>query len=175
MNNSRPNVPMAGRAAGRIAVRVIGGYSILVDAETSSRMGGIRQSGTSAERVVRRVLRRLGISYGSGSRLPGSPDVANRSKRWALFVHGCFWHRHSRCRKATTPKRNRAFWLAKFEANRHRDARVVRALRRKGYSVCVVWECQLSDAEKLAKRLTRQLPRSSGRCRAPSSLGHTLE
>ncbi len=141
-----------------LAVRTMDGHRVFVDMETSLRMGGVRQCDTSAEQLVRRLLYRLGARYRTGVRnLPGSPDLANRSRRWALFVHGCFWHRHAGCVRATTPKRNTAFWLAKFAANRARDMRAVRALRRLGYEVTVVWECQTFEPEKLVRRLRREL------------------
>lgn len=123
--------------------------------ETSVRMARIRQKGTRIEAVVASALRDLGLYYRKNvRRLPGTPDFANRSKRWAVFVHGCFWHHHSGCRKATVPKSNRAFWLNKFEDNKRRDARSIRRLRRDGYRVVVVWECQeRSIRNKLTKIL----------------------
>jgi DNA mismatch endonuclease (patch repair protein) len=70
-----------------------------------------------------------------------------------VFVHGCFWHRHEECSRATTPTRNRQFWIDKFEANVRRDQRVQETLRRQGWSVVVVWECEVSDAGLLARRM----------------------
>jgi len=113
------------------------------DPETSARMARIRQKDTKIEAVVASVLRGLGLHYRKNVRkLPGSPDFANRSKRWAVFVHGCFWHHHGGCHKATVPKSNREFWLNKFRDNKRRDATSVRLLRREGYRVVVIWECQ---------------------------------
>ena len=75
------------------------------DPVTSARMAGIRQKGTKVERVVATVLRELALHYRKNvKQLPGSPDFANRSRRWAIFVNGCFWHHHTGCRKATVPK-----------------------------------------------------------------------
>ena len=82
--------------------------------------------------------------------LPGSPDFANKSRRFVIFVNGCFWHGHVGCRFATTPKSNRAFWLEKLEANRTRDATKVRELRKLGFKVITLWECQ-SLAQKMAR------------------------
>ncbi len=81
--------------------------------------------------------------------------MANRSRRWALFVHGCFWHSHRGCAKATVPKRNRSFWLDKFTDNRTRDRRVIRALRAKGYRAWVIWQCEAEDPNKLEAHLRR--------------------
>lgn len=132
--------------------------SLVTDAATSARLGRIRQADTSPELVVRRALHMLGARFRTGRRdLPGSPDIANLTRRWAIFVHGCFWHRHEGCRKTTTPKRNAAFWLSKFEANVARDRRVIRELRRAGIRVLIVWECETSDGDRLASRLKRFL------------------
>lgn len=121
-------------------------------------MAGVRQKGTKPELVVRRVLSTLGHRYRIHNReLPGSPDIANRSRGWAVFVHGCFWHRHEGCRRATTPKRNAAFWHAKFERNVQRDRESVAALERRGYFVAVIWECETRDRENLCLRLKVQL------------------
>src|SRR5437773_2651124 len=131
---------------------------LLVDRETSARLGRIRQKDTAAEQAVRRVLRELGLRYRIRNRdLPGAPDAANRARQWAVFVHGCFWHSHAGCYRATVPKRNREFWVAKFADNRARDQRVVRELRRRGYRTVIVWECQVKRPERLARRLGRLL------------------
>ena len=128
--------------------------SLLVDAETSARLARIRQKDTAAEQAVRRVLHQLGLRFRIRNRdLPGAPDAANRTRRWVVFVHGCFWHSHTGCYRATVPKRNREFWVTKFADNRARDMRVLRALRRRGYRALVVWECELDDVEKLSHRL----------------------
>jgi DNA mismatch endonuclease, patch repair protein len=132
-------------------------WSLNLDAETSARMAGVRQKDTAAEMTVRRILTALGHRYRVRNRdLPGSPDVANRRYRWAVFVHGCFWHRHRDCFRTTTPKRNRAFWEDKFAANIRRDRRVQRALRKLGITPLVVWECETNNLEKLRQRLARQ-------------------
>ena len=72
-----------------------------------------------------------------------------------MFVHGCFWHAHRGCAKATVPKRNRSFWLQKFTDNRKRDLRVVRALRTKGYRALVIWQCEAENPSKLETHLRR--------------------
>jgi DNA mismatch endonuclease (patch repair protein) len=121
-----------------------------VDEATSKRLGRIRQRDTTPEQVVRKLLAASGLRFRKENRdLPGSPDVANRRARWAIFVHGCFWHAHRGCPKATVPKRNKAFWEAKFAANRARDARAIQELRRLGYSVLVIWECETRRPDEL--------------------------
>jgi DNA mismatch endonuclease (patch repair protein) len=119
------------------------------NAARSALMGRVRQRDTRPEQAVALALCSLGIAYRKNVRsLPGSPDFANKSRKWAVFVHGCFWHRHTGCRRATTPKANREFWLAKFAANRTRDARAIRALRAMGFRVAIIWECSVADAER---------------------------
>jgi DNA mismatch endonuclease, patch repair protein len=125
------------------------------DGDTSRRMAGIRQRGTAPELLVRRMLRTLEIGYRLNVRsLPGSPDIANKRKKFAIFVQGCYWHHHTGCKQATIPRRNVAFWREKFAANRSRDARAIRELRRSGYRVFVVWECQTVDVARVSARLS---------------------
>jgi DNA mismatch endonuclease, patch repair protein len=120
-------------------------------------MQSVRRRGTKPELCVRRVLSDLKIRYRVNVRgLPGSPDIANAARHFAIFVHGCFWHRHPGCRHASTPATNGAFWEAKFEANVRRDRRKKRVLREMGYRVLVVWECQASDPS-LARRIRSAL------------------
>src|SRR5688572_15632999 len=115
--------------AGAARYRVREGHLLEVDDATSARMGLVRQKGTRPELLVRRALSALGHRFRLANRdLPGSPDIANRSRRWAVFVHGCFWHRHG-CKASTTPARNREFWEAKFARNVARDQRRAGELR----------------------------------------------
>lgn len=125
-------------------------------------MARVRRRGTAPELALRRLLKLLGISFStSGKGLPGTPDIVNREENWVLFVHGCFWHRHARCTLATTPRTNRAFWLKKFEQNRERDKSKVIQLGKLGYRVLTVWQCELKDPGRVARKLLRQLPRSA--------------
>ncbi len=143
--------------------RQIGKYKLVLDPSTSVRLGLVRQQGTTPELAARAALRALGLRYSTSNRdLFGSPDLANRTRRWAVFVHGCFWHGHRRCRYATIPKRNRQFWLDKFEENRGRDSRATRALRRAGFTVVVLWECHLRrwSQDLVTRRLGRLLLRT---------------
>lgn len=114
------------------------------DPATSARLGRIRQKGTALELEVGRLLRSLGAHYRLQNRdLPGSPDFANRKQGWAIFAHGCFWHAHPGCSRATIPKRNHEFWAAKLARNRERDAEVVAALEATGFRVLTVWACEV--------------------------------
>jgi len=132
--------------------------------ERSHRMSLVRSSGTRPElrfeeflRGVRRKFRRVDRS------LPGSPDFAFPGARKAIFLHGCFWHRHRGCARTRVPKTKRAFWLRKFDENVRRDRRVYRRLNRLGWSYMVVWECQVEGADRLKPRIDRFL--AGGRAR----------
>jgi len=120
-------------------------------------MARVRQRGTTPELNVRRIAASLGILLQTNvDTLPGSPDLVSKVRRYAVFVHGCFWHRHAHCRAATTPTANQQFWLRKFDANVRRDRRKARALRALGYRVFTVWECQVksrSGTECVARRM----------------------
>ena len=123
-------------------------------AQALARMKRQRQRDTKPELMVRGVLRGLGVGYRiSNSDLPGSPDIANRKRKWAVFVHGCYWHHHQGCKRATIPKANRGWWQEKFERNHQRGDRKVRALQALGFAVVVVWECETSDLVVLRGRL----------------------
>ena len=112
----------------------------------SWNMSRIRPYDTRPELVVRRMLHRMGYRYRLHRRdLPGKPDLVFPSRGKVLFVHGCFWHRHN-CKVGNRiPKSRVNFWLAKFEYNRRRDRRNVRALNRAGWRVLTVWECQIQE------------------------------
>ncbi|MFC2171388.1 very short patch repair endonuclease [Acidobacteriota bacterium] len=127
-------------------------------------MRSVKQRDTKPELAVRRVLKQLGNSYRiRNNDLAGSPDLANRKHRWAIFVNGCFWHGHRNCRKTKSgsgsriPRHNNVFWQEKLVGNRRRDARKCRELRSTGFLVMIVWECELYDEEKLKTRLRRLL------------------
>ncbi|MCY1302049.1 Very short patch repair protein [compost metagenome] len=121
----------------------------LSPAERSDRMSRIRGKDTQPELALRKVLHRLGLRYRlHGAGLPGKPDLVFPRYRTVVFVHGCFWHRHDGCSIASTPKSNTPFWLEKFEKNVARDARVATDLQDLGWTVLVVWECELTSAKK---------------------------
>src|SRR5262249_38476785 len=116
-------------------------------------MSRIRQQGTAPEIAVRRAVTTLGLRYTVNNKdLPGSPDLANRSRRWAIFVHGCYWHRHAGCHKATTPRTNTEFWLNKFSRNVARDDAAREKLRREGYRVLTFWQCELNSRRRVRGR-----------------------
>jgi DNA mismatch endonuclease (patch repair protein) len=120
----------------------------VVDKATRSRMmSGIRGKNTKPELIVRRHLHGKGLRYRLHARLPGKPDLVFPKHCTALFVHGCFWHRHPACQYATTPKSNADFWQTKFTSNLRRDVEVQKSLTALGWRVLVIWECQTNDED----------------------------
>ncbi|WFU60100.1 very short patch repair endonuclease [Bradyrhizobium pachyrhizi] len=125
-------------------------------------MGRIRGRNTGTEMTVRRLLHALGYRYRLHAReLPGKPDIVFRGRKVAVFVHGCFWHRHD-CGLAYVPKTRPEFWRRKFEGNVTRDQRTRRELEEAGWRVVFVWECQLSDLAALGRSLAREIGPHSG-------------
>lgn len=126
--------------------------------QRSRNMRAIKGRDTGPELTVRRLLHAMGYRFRLHRRdLPGSPDVVLPRLRAAIFIHGCFWHRHACSRGRSEPSTRRTFWRAKFAANVKRDRRAARALRCEGWRVLVVWECQTRDLERLRERLARFL------------------
>lgn len=126
--------------------------------DRSKLMSRVRQTGTAPELIVRKILCSMGYRYRVKAReLPGSPDIVNRSHRWAIFVNGCYWHAH-RCNLWKVPKTNSNFWIEKFQANRARDKRKSLELKRRGFKVLTLWQCELSDRKKIEARLLKFLP-----------------
>ena len=116
----------------------------------SRNMAKIRGRDTKPELRVRRVAHALGLRFRLQRRdLPGTPDLVFPGRRIALFVHGCFWHRHPGCRFAYTPKSRIAFWQAKFDGNVARDRRKEDDLRAAGWTPVVIWECETRDRDQL--------------------------
>jgi DNA mismatch endonuclease (patch repair protein) len=113
-------------------------------------MASIKAKDTKPEKRVRKYLHASGLRFRLHVKgLPGSPDIVLPKYCTAIFVHGCYWHRHRDCRFAYTPKSNVEFWTAKFDENVSRDARNQRSLENLGWRVLVIWECETSDSSKL--------------------------
>jgi len=124
----------------------------------SAVMRQVKGRDTTPERVVRRMLWRLGTRYRLDRRdLPGRPDIVLAGRKLAIFVHGCFWHGHDCARGARVPKANRAYWLGKIGRNRARDAETRAKLEALGWRVEVIWECELRDPAALGQRLAAML------------------
>jgi len=126
----------------------------------STNMRAIRGKDTAPEMVVRRMVHGMGYRYRlHGRDLPGSPDLVFRSRRKAIFVHGCFWHQHKGCPRASEPKSNIEFWRAKLDRNAARDAEQLKSLRKIGWRALVVWQCELKNDRRLAAKLRSFLGR----------------
>ena len=116
--------------------------------ERSELMSHIRSTNTKPEVALRRALWRRGFRYRVNVKnLPGSPDIVLPKHRTVVFVHGCFWHAHKGCKIYHLPQTNTEFWLAKVTRNQERDQEVWRQLEAKGWSVVIVWECELVKAK----------------------------
>ena len=122
--------------------------------ERSEIMARVRSTDSRPEMVVRKLVYGLGYRCRLHVRnLPGCPDIVFRKRAKVIFVHGCFWHRHTGCALARLPKSRLDFWLPKLEGNRIRDEKNKRELQRMGWKVMTVWECQLKRSARLADRI----------------------
>ena len=127
-------------------------------------MARVGSADTSPELAVRKLLHRLGYRFRLHQRdLPGTPDICFPGRKKAIFVHGCFWHRHEGCRRTTTPRTRRSFWTEKFQHNVARDRGNLNDLAALGWSVLVVWECETAYPETLASRLAGFLDLAAAR------------
>jgi DNA mismatch endonuclease (patch repair protein) len=131
---------------------------VLTPAERSLCMSRIRGRDTQPERVVRSLLHQMGFRYRlNRPDLPGKPDIVFPGARKVIFVHGCFWHMH-RCKYGrVVPKTRADFWRIKRQGNVARDRRNIAALKKRGWTVLVVWECQTKYADRLAVKLREYL------------------
>ena len=130
----------------------------LTPEERSKLMAKIRGKNTRPELAVRSLLHRAGYRFSLHRKdLPGRPDIVLRKYHTVVFVHGCFWHRHKNCKIASMPKSNVAFWQAKFDRNVANDKKHTRQLRKMGWHVLTVWECELKKPDKVLAKLQRNL------------------
>jgi len=126
----------------------------LTRARRSALMTAVRSKDTRPEFAVRKLLSGLGYRYRLHvETLPGKPDIAMPGARKVIFVHGCFWHGHKRCRWGSLPKSNLGYWRPKIAGNKARDVRNRRKLRRLGWRSLVVWQCEISNLARLQARL----------------------
>lgn len=123
----------------------------------SDIMRAVKRAHTKPEITVRQMLHALGLRFRLHRRdLPGSPDIILPRFQTAIFVHGCFWHRHPNCRYTTTPKTRQDYWLPKFTANVERDSRKEAQLQELGWRVLIIWECETRDDRGLMMRLRQE-------------------
>lgn len=120
-------------------------------------MRSVKTANTLPELAIRKIVFGLGGRYRlHAAGLPGKPDLVFPGKRKAIFVHGCYWHGHQ-CPKGRLPRSRLEYWGPKIEANKERDKRQVRQLRRMGWSVLTVWQCELAKPAKLQNRIAKFL------------------
>ena len=137
--------------------------------QRSRNMAAIHSASTRPELYLRQALWHHGFRYCvNDKRLPGRPDIVLPKYRTVIFVHGCFWHGHKDCKYYTVPKTNTKFWMAKVARNQERDQEVWRELEAKGWSVIIVWECQLKKAnlEETVARVASEIVRNGETYRA---------
>ena len=135
-------------------------------AQRSFNMSRIKSRDTTPEMIVRRLLFSMGYRYRvNAKKLPGKPDIVFTRKRKAIFVHGCFWHRHSGCRYTTMPKTNTDFWKNKFERTQERDKENCQSLKAISWDYLIIWECAVKEIKtsSLEKQLYEFLDGNSSK------------
>jgi DNA mismatch endonuclease (patch repair protein) len=129
----------------------------------SRLMGLVRGKDTNPEIVVRRVVYALGFRYRlHGKNLPGRPDIVFAGRRSVIFVNGCFWHQHNACKRAKRPETRAEYWSAKLDRNIERDRRNLLQLKRMGWRVLTIWECQLRNSQGVSRRIVKFLGAGTG-------------
>jgi len=130
----------------------------ITPAQRSANMARVRGKNTVPEMIVRRLVHRMGYRYRLHRKdLPGKPDLVLPRHNLVIFVHGCFWHRHAGCSRATIPQTRTDFWEAKLSATVERDRAQAAALMAAGWQVLVIWECDLRDQDRLEKSIRQAL------------------
>lgn len=128
----------------------------LTPEQRSKNMAAVKGKDTTPEIRVRRMLHKMGYRFRLHRKdLPGKPDIVLPRYRLCIFVHGCFWHQHPGCKRATIPEFNREFWVTKFQGTLERDERAEKELRQQGWHVCVIWECE-TKKEEFLNRIIRK-------------------
>ena len=124
-------------------------------AKRSWNMSQIKSANTKPELFVRKYLSDKGLRYRINYRIKGKPDIAFPKRRITIFIHGCFWHKHG-CRYSVMPKTNKTFWADKLTANKIRDKKNEKVLKKLGWHTLTIWECKLNNSpENTFKKLIR--------------------
>lgn len=117
-------------------------------------MSRIKPQNTQPEKIVRSIVHQMGYRFRiHKTDLPGKPDIVLPKYRKIIFVNGCFWHGHKNCLRAKLPKSNNEFWLKKIEDNKRRDINNIEALRKLGWDVLVIWQCEIKNQIEIQQRL----------------------
>ena len=125
-----------------------------VSEQRSRNMSAIKSKNTKPEIAVRKLLHSMGYRFRLHRKdLPGSPDIVLPKYKTAIFVHGCFWHRHANCKYASTPKTRKEFWEKKFQANVKRDLEIQEKIKNIGWKSVVIWECETKNIDNLREKL----------------------
>ena len=123
-------------------------------------MSRIRSKDTKPEIVFRKRLHSLGYRYSLHKKdLPGKPDLYLRKYNLAIFIHGCFWHRHKGCSRCTLPSQNKEYWTAKFKKNVDHDKKVYKELKRQNMNLLIFWECEIKPKKMdiLQKKIIKKI------------------
>ena len=135
---------------------------VLTPEQRHRNMLAIRSKDTKPEVAVRSILHKMGYRFRLHRKsLPGTPDIVLPKRKTVVMVYGCFWHRHPKCRYATTPETRPEFWENKFRQNVERDKRTEKALSAAGWKVIRIWECETRDIKRLATHLRNMLIRTA--------------
>ena len=130
----------------------------LLPEKRSWNMSLIRSADTKPEIIVRKLLHSLGYRFRLHKKdLPGKPDIVLKKYKTVIFVQGCFWHQHKGCKRSNIPKSNKSYWKPKLEHNTKRDKQHKQSLRKAGWKVIAIWECEIKTVEKLKKKLINAL------------------
>ena len=130
----------------------------LTPEKRSWNMSKIRGKNTKPEMLVRSVLHKMGYRFRiHRQNLPGTPDIVLPKYKTVIFVHGCYWHRHSGCKRCTTPSSNKKYWLKKFQRNIEKDRENVKELKQLGWDVLIIWECEVKDINTLQNQISSKL------------------
>jgi DNA mismatch endonuclease, patch repair protein len=130
----------------------------LTPAQRSLNMSRIGSKNTKPEKLIRSLLHRMGYRFRlHQTSLPGKPDIVLKKYSYVIFVHGCFWHRHNGCKYAFNPTSKTEYWLPKLKRNIERDKENQDALKKVGWNILIIWECELKNINKLKIRIVETL------------------
>ena len=130
----------------------------LTKKKRSWNMSRIRSKDTKPEMIVRSLLHRMGYRFRLHRKdLPGKPDIVLPKYKTVIFIHGCFWHQHKGCQRGNMPKSNKEYWILKISSNIERDKKNSAKLRRAGWKVLKVWECQTENNDFISNKLRKAL------------------